>query len=230
MRRVLVLSDPTLGMGSLAAPECDRLVAALDLAERLRVPFEWIPVSSGARIAMDSGTENLDATARVVRRIVEFTQAGGVIHVIVQGVNVGAQSYFDALATMLAHTRGALIMTPRGSMVLTGRAALDASGAVSAEDETAIGGFERIMGPNGEAQYFANDLADAYRVLYDHYRYTYVVPGELGTAPAQHERIRSSARSATSPAPPKRTASRPSARSSTTPATRAASAPSRCAR
>ena len=28
--------DPTLGMGSLAAPECDRLVAALDLAERLR--------------------------------------------------------------------------------------------------------------------------------------------------------------------------------------------------
>ena len=65
-------------------------------------------------------------------------------------------------------------------MVLTGRAALDASGAVSAEDETAIGGFERIMGPNGEAQYFAHDLADAYRVLYEHYRYTYVVPGEPG--------------------------------------------------
>ncbi len=183
--RVLVLSDPTLGMGSLAAPECDRLVAALDLAEQLRVPLEWIPVSSGARIAMDSGTENLDATARVVRRIVEFTQAQGVIHVIVQGVNVGAQSYFDALATMLPHTRGALIMTPRGSMVLTGRAALDASGAVSAEDEGAIGGFERIMGPNGEAQYFANDLADAYRVLYAHYRFTYVVPGE--SAPRRFE-------------------------------------------
>jgi acetyl-CoA carboxylase carboxyltransferase component len=133
---------------------------------------------------MDSGTENLDATARVVRRIVEFTQAGGVIHVIVQGVNVGAQSYFDALATMLSHTKGALIMTPRGSMVLTGRAALDASGAVSGEDEAAIGGFERIMGVNGEAQYFANDLADAYRVLYEHYRYTYVVPGESGPRPS----------------------------------------------
>ena len=76
MRRVLVLSDPTLGMGALAAPECDRIVAALDLAERLRVPVEWVPVSSGARIAMDSGTENLDATARVVRRIVEFTAGG----------------------------------------------------------------------------------------------------------------------------------------------------------
>jgi len=180
MKRVILLSDPTRGMGSLAGPECDRVVAALDLAETLRVPVEWLPVSSGARIAMDSGTENLDATARVVRRIIEFTQAGGAIHVIVNGVNVGAQSYWDALATMLLHTRGALIMTPNASMVLTGRAALEASGAVSAEDEQAIGGFERIMGPNGEAQYQASDLADAYRILYEHYRYTYVAPGERG--------------------------------------------------
>ena len=178
MLRVLVLSDPTMGMGSLAGPECDRVIAAFDLAESLGVPLEWVPVSSGAKIAMDSGTENLDATARVVRRIVTFTQAGGVVHVIVQGVNVGAQSYWDALATMLMHTRGVLIMTQNGSMVLTGRAALEASGAVSAEDEIAIGGFERIMGPNGEAQYFARNLADAYRILYEHYRYTYVVPGE----------------------------------------------------
>jgi acetyl-CoA carboxylase carboxyltransferase component len=183
MKRVIVLSDPTRGMGSLAVPECDRVVAAIDLAETLRVPLEWLPVSSGARIAMDSGTENLDATARVVRRIIEFTQAGGAIHVIVNGVNVGAQSYWDALATMLLHTRGALIMTPNASMVLTGRVALEASGAVSAEDELAIGGFERIMGPNGEAQYQATDLTDAYRILYDHYRYTYVVPGERGPRP-----------------------------------------------
>jgi len=180
MLRVLVLSDPTMGMGSLAGPECDRVIAAFDLAESLDVPLEWVPVSSGAKIAMDSGTENLDATARVVRRIVTFTQAGGVVHVIVQGVNVGAQSYWDALATMLMHTRGVLIMTQNASMVLTGRAALEASGAVSAEDEIAIGGFERIMGPNGEAQYFARNLGDAYRILYEHYRYTYVVPGEAG--------------------------------------------------
>jgi acetyl-CoA carboxylase carboxyltransferase component len=180
MRRVLVLSDPTIGMGSLAAAECDRLIAALDLAERSDLPVEWIPISSGARIAMDSGTENLDATARVVRRIITFTQAGGTIHLIVHGVNVGAQSYFDALATMLQHTRGVLIMTPGGSMVLTGRAALEASGSVSAEDETAIGGFERVMGPNGEAQYYARNLLDAYGILYAHYRYSYVVPGEPG--------------------------------------------------
>lgn len=181
MRRVLILSDPTRDMGALAAPECDRIVAAIDLAEQLALPVEWLPVSSGARIAMDSGTENLDATARVVRRIVTFTQQGGVIHMIISGVNVGAQSYWDALATMLLHTRGVLIMTPRASMVLTGRAALLASGSVAAEDETSIGGYERVMGPNGQAQYFASDLGEAYRILYEHYSYTYVVPGE--TAP-----------------------------------------------
>ncbi len=178
MKRVLALSDPTIGMGALAAPECDRIVAAIDLAQQLQLPLEWVPVSSGAKIAMDSGTENLDATARVVRRIITFTQSGGVIHIIVQGVNVGAQSYFNALATMLQHTRGILIMTPSASMVLTGRAALEASGSVSAEDETAIGGFERIMGPNGEAQYYARNLTHAYRILYEHYRYTFIPPGE----------------------------------------------------
>ena len=183
LRRVLILSDPTVSMGSLAAPECDRIIAAIDLAEQRGLPVEWVPVSSGARIAMDSGTENLDATARVARRIITFTQTGGVIHVIVQGVNVGAQSYFNALATMMQHTRGALIMTPGASMVLTGRAALEASGSVSAEDEAAIGGYERVMGPNGEAQYFARDLADAYRILYEHYRYSYVPPGEPGPRP-----------------------------------------------
>jgi acetyl-CoA carboxylase carboxyltransferase component len=178
LRRVVILSDPTLEMGALGPAECDRIVAALDLAEAQRIPVEWIPVSSGARIAMESGTENLDATARVARRIVRFTQAGGTIHVIVHGVNVGAQSYFDALATMWLHDRGALVMLPGGSMVLTGRAALEASGSVAGEDELAIGGYERVMGPNGEAQYFAHDFLDAYRILMEHYAYSYVVPGE----------------------------------------------------
>jgi acetyl-CoA carboxylase carboxyltransferase component len=178
MRRVLILSDPTRGMGALARAECDRVVAAIDLAERLGLPIEWLPISSGARIAMDSGTENLDATARVVRRIVTFTEAGGVIHLIVAGINVGAQSYWNALATMLLQTRGVLIMTPHASMVLTGSAALVASGSVSAEDEVSIGGPERVMGPNGQAQYLAPDLLSAYQLLYRYYDYSYVVPGE----------------------------------------------------
>ncbi len=184
MRRILILSDPTRDMGALAAPECDRIVAALDLAEAERLPVEWVPVSSGARIAMDSGTENLDATARVARRIIEFTGRGGVINLIVYGVNVGAQSYWDALATMVGPARGALVMTPEASMVLTGRAALEASGSVAAESEVALGGFERIMGPNGEAQYYAADLAAAVRTLQAFHDYTYVIPGEPG--PRRH--------------------------------------------
>jgi acetyl-CoA carboxylase carboxyltransferase component len=180
MKRVLVLSEPTMGMGSIATPECDRLVAAIDLAEKLSIPVEWVPVCAGAKIAMDSGTETMDAIARVVKRIVTFTQSGGVIHCVVTGINVGAQSYWDSLATMLMHTRGCLIMTPTASMVLTGSNALAASGSVSAEDEVAIGGHERVMGPNGEAQYFAPDLLSAYQILDDHYEYTYVVPGAQG--------------------------------------------------
>jgi acetyl-CoA carboxylase carboxyltransferase component len=127
---------------------------------------------------MDSGTENLDATARVVRRLVTFTDAGGEVNLILPGVNVGAQSYFDALATMGLDTRGILVMLPSASMVLTGRAALEFSGGVAAEDEVGIGGYERIMGPNGEAQYRALDLADAYTVLLEHYAVTYRAPGE----------------------------------------------------
>src|SRR5690606_29404693 len=56
--------------------------------------------------------------------------------------------------------------------------ALAASGSVSAEDEVAIGGYERVMGPNGQAQYHAEDLGDAYRILYQHYEYTYACPGD----------------------------------------------------
>ena len=180
VRRVLVLGDPTRDMGALAAAECDRIVAALDLAERERIPVEWVAVSAGARIAMDSGTENLDATARVVRRLVTFTDADGEVNLVLPGINVGAQSYFDALAAMELRSRGVLIMLQNSSMVLTGRAALEFSGGVAAEDEIGIGGYERIMGPNGEAQHQARDLADAYAILLEHYACSYVAPGESG--------------------------------------------------
>ena len=77
MARVFVASDPTVSMGALAEPECRRIVAAIDLAVRLDVPLEWVPLSAGARIAMDSGAENLDWTARVLRRIVEHAEVSG---------------------------------------------------------------------------------------------------------------------------------------------------------
>jgi acetyl/propionyl-CoA carboxylase alpha subunit len=155
MRRVAILGDPTTGLGNLAEPECRRILAALNLAGRLQVPVEWFALSSGARIAWDSGTENMDWIAAVLRRLVEFTQSGGEVNVIVTGINVGAQPYWNAEATMLMHTRGILVMTPASAMVLTGKSSLDYSGGVSAEDNFGIGGFERIMGPNGESQYWA---------------------------------------------------------------------------
>jgi acetyl/propionyl-CoA carboxylase alpha subunit/acetyl-CoA carboxylase carboxyltransferase component len=178
MLRVILLGDPTLALGSLAEPECRRIVAAIDLAEELGVPLDWFALSAGAKIAMDSGTETMDWIAAGLRRIVLFTQAGGEVNVVVAGINVGAQPYCNAEATMLMHTRGALIMTAGSTMVLAGKQALDYSGGVSAEDNLGIGGYERIMGPNGQAQYWAGDLADACRVLLRYYEHTYVAPGE----------------------------------------------------
>jgi acetyl-CoA carboxylase carboxyltransferase component len=69
-------------------------------------------------------------------------------------------------------------MTPNSAMVLTGKQALDFSGGVSAEDNFGIGGFDRVMGPNGQGQYWAPTLEEACEILLRHYEYTYVVPGE----------------------------------------------------
>jgi len=178
MTRVILLGDPSRGMGALAEPECRRILAALDLAQSLRVPVEWFALSAGARISMEDGTEAMDWIGHVLRRLVELTQSGGEVNVIVAGVNAGAQPYWNAEATMLMHTRGILVMTPEGAMVLTGKQALDYSGGVSAEDNQGIGGYERIMGPNGQAQYMARDLGEACSILLRHYEHSYVAPGE----------------------------------------------------
>ena len=178
MERVILLGDPTRSLGSLAEPECIRIIDALELAEHLQIPCEWFALSAGAKIAMDSGTENMDWVAAVLRRIVRFTQAGGEINIVVSGINVGAQPYWNAEATMLMHTKGILVMTPESAMVLTGKQALDYSGGVSAEDNFGIGGQERIMGPNGQAQYRASDIAGACEVLLRYYEHAYVAPGE----------------------------------------------------
>jgi acetyl/propionyl-CoA carboxylase alpha subunit/acetyl-CoA carboxylase carboxyltransferase component len=178
MTRVILLGDPSKEMGSLSEPECRRIMAALMLAEQMRFPVEWFAISAGAKISMESGTENMDWISLVLRRLIDFTQAGGEVNIIVNGINVGAQPYWNAEATMLMHTRGILVMTTEGAMVLTGKQALDYSGSVSAEDNFGIGGYERTMGPNGQAQYFARDIGEACRILLRHYEHSYVIPGE----------------------------------------------------
>jgi acetyl-CoA carboxylase carboxyltransferase component len=178
MTRVAMFGDPTKALGTVAEAECARVVAALDLAEKLSVPVEWFALSSGATISMASGTENMDWVSRALRRIITFTQNGGEINVIVAGINVGAQPYWNAEATMLMHTKGILVMTPESAMVLTGKQSLDYSGGVSAEDNFGIGGYDRVMGPNGQAQYWAPNLAAACDILFTHYDHAYVAAGE----------------------------------------------------
>ena len=178
MTRVMLLGDPSKDLGALAEAECRRIMAALDLAEQMGAPLEWFPISAGAKISMESGVENMDWIARVLRRLVEFTQAGGEVNLLINGINVGAQPYWNAEATMLMHTRGILVMTPKAAMVLTGKRALDYSGGISAEDNQGIGGYDRIMGVNGQAQYWARDIDEACHILFRHYDHTYITPGE----------------------------------------------------
>jgi acetyl-CoA carboxylase carboxyltransferase component len=70
-------------------------------------------------------------------------------------------------------------------MVLTGKQSLDFSGGVSAEDNFGIGGYDRVMGPNGQAQYWVPTLAAACDLLAEHYAFSYIAPGEREPRPAR---------------------------------------------
>ena len=167
--RVWIGGDPSRSMGAVAEAECRRIIAAIDLAERLDVPVEWVAISAGARIAWDSGTENMDWCAAVVARLITFTERGGQVVVVVSGINVGAQSYWNAEATMLGHHKGMLIMLPDQAMVLTGKRALALSGGGTHATDAHIGGYDEVMGPNGQAHHKAADMIDAYRMVFSHH-------------------------------------------------------------
>lgn len=168
-QRVWLAGDPAHMMGAVAEAECRRIIAAFDHAEAHGLPVEWVALSAGAQISMERGTENMDWCAAVVRRILEFTQRGGEVVVIVAGVNVGAQSYWNSTATMLNHCAGMLVMVEGTAMVLTGRRALATSGGVSSDSEVALGGYDDVMGPNGQAHHRADTLEDAYDLVLAHH-------------------------------------------------------------
>jgi acetyl-CoA carboxylase carboxyltransferase component len=56
------------------------------------------------------------------------------------------------------------------------------SGSVAGPTNEAIGGLD-IMLANGEAQYAAGDLHEAYDLLLTHYEYTHIMPGEARARP-----------------------------------------------
>jgi len=91
MTRVALLGDPSKDLGALAEQECLRILAALKLAAERHLPVEWFTLSAGAKISMESGVENMDWIARVLKALVEFTQSGGEVNLIVNFINVGAQ-------------------------------------------------------------------------------------------------------------------------------------------
>ena len=169
VRRVWLCGDSQKQLGAVSEPECRRIIAAIDYAEKNNLPLEWIALSAGAKVSLDSGTENMDWCALVVRRIIEFTQSGGQIIVVVAGANVGAQAYWNASATMLLHCAGMLIMVDGSAMVLTGAQALARSGGVPAESDQAMGGYHEIMGPNGQAHRIVPDLHNAYELITLHH-------------------------------------------------------------
>lgn len=101
--RVVLLGDPTKALGALSEQECRRVIAALELAEERNIPLEWYSLSAGARVSMESGTENMDWVATALKKIVEFTQDGREINIVVAGINVGAQPYWNAGRRADAH-------------------------------------------------------------------------------------------------------------------------------
>jgi acetyl-CoA carboxylase carboxyltransferase component len=168
VRRVWMCGDASRSLGAVAEPECRRILAAIDLAESEQLPLEWVAVSSGARISMSSGTENMDWCAAVVRRLVEFTQAGGEVVIVVAGVNVGAQSYWNAEATMLTHCAGTLVMVDGTSMVLTGSRSLARAGGRSEASDHDLGGVG-VMAANGQAHHVVADLPAAIDLVLEHH-------------------------------------------------------------
>ena len=127
------------------------------------------------------------------------------------------------------HTKGILIMTPDSAMVLTGKHSLDYSGGVSAEDNFGIGGYDRVMGPNGQAQYWAPNLSAACETLFAHYDHTYIAPGE-GTRAGPRPPTPSTVTCGSSRTTTRTARSPPSARSSRPRPTPSARSPSTSAR
>lgn len=161
---VFLCSDPTRNMASLTNVECDVVEAALTLAEQEQCDVLWFATSSGARIDMKSGTENLDGTARALRRIALFSRGPLRIHAVAMGPCVGAQAYWLSAACIAMGSLGTLVMTERGSLILSGRRALEVSGGVPASSERALGGYE-VLGPVGQATFGVQDIGAAWELL-----------------------------------------------------------------
>ena len=178
MTRVVIFGDPNKALGTVAVAECARIAEAVELAGRQRVPVEWFALSSGATIAMDSGTENMDGVAAALREIVAVHPVRRRDQHRRRGHQRRRPAVLERRGDHADAHQGRADHDAGSAMVLTGKNSLDYSGGVSAEDNFGIGGYDRVMGPNGEAQYWAPNLTAAVDMLFEHYEHAYVAPGE----------------------------------------------------
>ena len=81
---------------------------------------------------------------------------------------MGAQSYWNAEATMLMHCAGMLVMVEGTAMVLTGHRALAQAGGVSERSDHDLGGTG-VMLTNGQAHHRADDLVEAFDLVFLHH-------------------------------------------------------------
>ena len=163
----------TKALGALSEQECRRVIAALELAEQRDIPLEWCIVRR-RRVSMGRYWEH-GLGGGGLKKIVEFTQDGREINIVVAGINVGAQPYWNAEATMLMHTKGILVMTQsrrwcspaRGARLLrwcVGRGQL--------RYRRLRPGWTQRPGAGT-----APNTTAARDILMSHYDHTYVVPG-----------------------------------------------------
>ena len=194
VKRLLLIGDLTHSKGAINARECARINAAIRYAAKNKIPIDWLTASYGVEILFERGVESLDAASSTAREIITHCERNGVqINLIIDETNIGAQSYWDALAAIVEETSGILIMTPRGSMALTGPNALTGAifSTVHSEDIPDyaknlypkglqnLSGFTEIHGPNSDAMILAKDIVEACKLLLRHHFYSYKKSDEI---------------------------------------------------
>ncbi|MGX7825883.1 acyl-CoA carboxylase subunit beta [Actinokineospora sp. 24-640] len=113
---VAYCTDATKVGGSLSTAEADRIIAAIDLAVRRRVPVIGIWHSGGAKLA--DGVESMDAVGRM---FTAMTRASGTVPQlsVVVGPAAGAAAYGPALTDVVIMAEGGRIFVTGPDVVRT---------------------------------------------------------------------------------------------------------------
>ena len=149
---VAYCTDAAKAGGSLGAPEAERIIDAIELAARLRVPVIGLWHSGGAKLA--DGVESMDAVGRM---FAAMTRASGKVAQIsvVLGPAAGAAAYGPALTDIV-------IMSASGRIFVTGP---DVVRSVTGEqiDMEGLGGGDTHGRRSGVAHVTADSDAEACR-------------------------------------------------------------------